>query len=58
MNERLAEILLESLQITSLAEIEAAWNKEIEARISAYERGETDVFAAEGVFAEAQRITR
>ncbi len=55
---RLAEVLLESLQETPLSEVEAAWNREIEERIAAYDRGDLQAFAAEDVFAEARRNTR
>jgi len=55
---RLAEVLLESLQGPPLSEIEAAWNREIEERIAAYDRGDLQAFAAEDVFAEARRKTR
>jgi putative addiction module component (TIGR02574 family) len=55
---RLAEILLESLQDTSLSDIEAAWNAEIEQRVAAYDRGELETFSAEVVFAEARRLAR
>jgi len=55
---RLAEVLLESLQETPLSEVEAAWNREIEERIAAYDRGDLQASAAEGVFAEARRKTR
>ena len=41
---RIAEVLLESLRGTSLSDIEAAWNQEIEQRIAAYERGELQRF--------------
>ena len=34
---RLAEMLLESLQDASLSEIEAAWQREIEDRVAAYD---------------------
>jgi putative addiction module component (TIGR02574 family) len=54
---RLAEVLLESLQGT-LSDVEAAWSREIEERVAAYDRGELQTFAAEDVFAEAKRITR
>ncbi|MCC6194481.1 MAG: addiction module protein [Burkholderiales bacterium] len=54
---RLAEVLLESLQGT-LSEVEAAWNREIEERVAAYDRGELQAFPAEDVFAEAKRIAR
>lgn len=55
---RLAEMLLESLRDGPSAEIEAAWASEIEARVAAYERGETETHAAEDVFAEARRMAR
>jgi putative addiction module component (TIGR02574 family) len=55
---RLAELLLESLQETPLSEVEAAWNREIEERIAAYDRGDLQAFAAEDVFAEARRKAR
>lgn len=54
---KLAETLLESLQ-TPLSEIETAWAQEIEERIAAFDRGETQAYAAEDVFAEARRLTR
>ena len=53
---RLVELLLDTLHEPPLAEIETAWDKEIEKRIAAYERGEVETFAAEDVFAEARRI--
>jgi len=55
---RLAEVLLESLQKAPLAEIEAAWHREIEQRVAAYDRGELPTFSAEDVFAEAKRLVR
>ena len=55
---RLAEVLLESLQGPPLSEIEAAWNREIEERIAAYDRGDLPAFSAEDVFAEARRNNR
>jgi putative addiction module component (TIGR02574 family) len=55
---RLAEVLLESLQDDSLREIESAWKKEIEARITAYDRGEIKTFSAEEVFTEAKQLSR
>jgi len=54
---KLAETLLESLQ-APLSEIEAAWAQEIEERIAEFDRGETQAYAAENVFAEARRLTR
>ena len=53
---RLVELLLESLHESPLAEVEAAWAKEVERRIAAHDRGEVETFAAEDVFAEARRI--
>lgn len=55
---RLAEVLLESLQETPAAEVATAWNREIEARIRAYERGELESPSAEAVFAEARLLVR
>ncbi len=55
---RLAETLLDSLREPPLAEIQAAWEREIEDRVAAYERGEVQTYAAEDVFAEARRIAR
>ncbi|HEY5636109.1 MAG TPA: addiction module protein [Burkholderiales bacterium] len=59
-NERaqLAEFLLASIQEPQLAEIETAWDREIEARAAAYDRGETQTISAEDVFAEARRLAR
>lgn len=54
---KLAEALLESLH-PSVAEVEAAWNREIEDRVAAFERGEVQTYAAEDVFAEARRRPR
>src|SRR6266850_4409084 len=50
---RLAEVLLESLQDAPMAEIQAAWDREVEQRVAAYDRGELQTFSAEDVFAEA-----
>lgn len=55
---RLVEVLLESLRGNPLPEVETAWNREIEARIAAYDRGEMQACPAEDVFAEARRISR
>jgi len=54
----LADLLLESLRDTPLAEIEAAWDREIEERAAAYDRGEMKTFSAEDVFAEARHLAR
>jgi putative addiction module component (TIGR02574 family) len=55
---RLAEVLLESLQGSPLTEVEAAWSREIEERVAAFDRGEVQAYPAEGVFAEARHNTR
>ena len=55
---RLVEIMLESLRENSLSEVEAAWQKEIASRVTAYNRGEVRVYDAEEVFAEARRIVQ
>jgi putative addiction module component (TIGR02574 family) len=55
---QLAESLLESLQASPLSDIETLWDREIEARVAAYDRGETQTYAAEDVFAEARRLSR
>lgn len=52
---RLVEALLESLRETTLAEVEEAWRREIEARVAAYDRGDVQSHAAEDVFDEATR---
>jgi putative addiction module component (TIGR02574 family) len=54
---KLAETLIESLH-SPLADIEAAWAKEIEERVAAFDRGEMQAYAAKDVFAEARRLTR
>ena len=54
---RLAELLLESLH-SPISEIEAAWDREIEDRVAAFDRGEMQDYAAEDVFAEARRLSR
>ena len=55
---RLAESLLESLQQERIAEVEAAWEKEIQERVAAFQRGEGDLIDAKAVLAELRRIAR
>jgi putative addiction module component (TIGR02574 family) len=50
---QLAETLLDTLREPPLVEIDAAWDREIEQRVSAYDRGELQTHSAEDVFAEA-----
>ena len=54
----LAEVLLESLHDSSLSEIETEWEREIEKRVSAFDRGELQTYPAEEAFAEARRLTQ
>ncbi len=54
----LAEVLLESLHVTPMSEIETEWKREIESRVAAYDRGEVQTYSAEDVFAEARHLAR
>ena len=55
---RLLDILLESLHETTIAEVEAVWEVEIERRLAEYDRGETNRIDADEVFAKARSIAR
>jgi putative addiction module component (TIGR02574 family) len=55
---KLAEVLLESLQKSPLADVSAAWDAEIAQRVAAFERGDLTTHFAEDVFAEARRFTK
>lgn len=55
---RLIDLLLVSLHEKPLAEVEAAWDEEVERRLSAHDRGETLSVDGESVLAEARRIAR
>ena len=50
--------LLESLQESAIAEVEAAWELEIERRLAEYDRGESKSIDADEVFAKARSIAR
>ena len=54
----LIDLLLVSLHEGSLAEVEAAWDQEVERRLDAHDRGETQSIDGEEVLAEARRIAR
>ncbi len=54
----LVQVLLESLRDPLQSEIEEAWQREIEGRVSAYDQGEMASYPAAEVFAEARRLTR
>ncbi len=55
---KLADFLLDSLRDVPLAEIEQAWEREIEERVAAFERDDQPTISAESVFAEARRLAR
>ncbi|HEX4325816.1 MAG TPA: addiction module protein [Burkholderiales bacterium] len=55
---RLVDLLLESLHQPPVAEVEAAWEAEIERRLAEYDRGEVQAIDAEEVFAKARAIAR
>jgi hypothetical protein len=55
---KLADSLLASLRVAPLSDIEALWDREIAARVSAFDHGEIQTYAAEDVFAEARRLSR
>ena len=54
---QLAKAMLESLHQAPSAEVDAAWDHELQTRIDAYERGESKLIPATDVFAEARRLT-
>jgi putative addiction module component (TIGR02574 family) len=54
---KLAETLLESLH-SPVFNVHAAWAREIEDRVAAFDRGEAPAYPAEDVFAEARRLSR
>ena len=56
--ERLVEQLLESLNEPAAAELNAAWEAEIERRLADYDRGDVHAVDAEDVFAKARRIAQ
>jgi len=55
---RLVDLLLESLHEPAVAEVEAAWEVEIDHRLAEYERGEINSVDAEEVFSKARSIAR
>ena len=55
---QLADALLASLHTSPLSDIETLWDKEIEARVAAFDCGEAQTYAAEDVFSEARRLSR
>jgi len=55
---RLAEELLESLQAQADPEAEAAWDREIERRVTEIQSGAVRLVSADDVHAEARRLIR
>jgi putative addiction module component (TIGR02574 family) len=55
---RLVDLVLESMHEGSLAEVEAAWDAEVEQRLAAYDRGELVALDGEQVLAKARRVAR
>lgn len=55
---RLVDLVLESMHESTLAEVEAAWDAEVEERLAAYDRGEVVALDGEEVFARARRVAR
>lgn len=55
---RLVDILLESLHEPAIAEVEAAWELEIERRLAEHDRGEANSIDGGEVFAKARSIAR
>ncbi len=53
---RLLDLLLESLQDASSGDVDEVWNKEIERRVAAHDRGEGKLYELDEVMAEAARI--
>jgi putative addiction module component (TIGR02574 family) len=56
--ERLVDILLESLEEPSLANVNAEWEAEIGRRLAEYDRGGVRAVDAAEVFAKASAIAR
>jgi putative addiction module component (TIGR02574 family) len=56
--ERLVDQLLESLNEPAAAELNAAWETEIERRLAEYDGGTVQATDAAEVFAKARRIAK
>jgi putative addiction module component (TIGR02574 family) len=55
---RLVDILLASLHEPTIAEVETAWDVEIERRLAEYDGGEVKSIDAEDVFSKARNIAK
>jgi putative addiction module component (TIGR02574 family) len=56
--ERLVDQLLESLNEPAAAELNSAWETEIERRLAEYDQGTVQAINAAEVFAKARRIAQ
>lgn len=56
--ERLVDQLLESLNEPAAAQLDAAWESEIERRLAEYDQGSVQAIDAEEVFAKARHIAQ
>lgn len=54
--ERLVDLLIDSLAESPDPDVEEAWRQEIRLRVAAYQRGESVLYDADEVMAEAKRI--
>jgi putative addiction module component (TIGR02574 family) len=52
----LAEVLLESVQVEPTAEIEQAWNEEIERRLAEVKAGSAQLVDSADVYAKARQL--
>ena len=55
---RLVDMLLVSLHEAPVAEVEAAWDEEVERRLAAYDQGEVQALDGEEVLAKARRLAQ
>ena len=55
---RLAELLLESIQESTIEEVQAAWDQEITARVAALKSGSATLYPAADVIAQARHACR
>lgn len=55
---RLVDMLLVSLHEAPIAEVEVAWDQEVERRLAAYDRGELEALDGEEVLAKARRLAQ
>ncbi len=55
---RLVDMLLVSLHEAPVAEVEVAWDQEVERRLAAYDRGELEALDGEEVLAKARRLAQ